>query len=448
MTQSSTDRGRNAVSPPLVTAVVPSRNHARYVAQALESVCAQTHRPLELVVIDDGSTDASATDASATVIEGLLPECRARLDHVVFERRRHRGLTRTLNRALTLARGEYVSIVASDDRQRPAKIERLPAAPGLSSGRAAVAFGDAQFIDPDGQPIALDDNGIAAADDPNAETSELRRHLRAWPRPFPEPLGTYRSLLRGSYIPAAPVQRNWQSWILHSTARPSLGERRTAGKTARMQHNDREFGVRVILAAGGYRSGSTLQYNLIGGYLERAALGERVGFVNPAEADSLIESMSAQGRWLVVAKCPHVVPGFHDFGGADTAWARLTKARVASPIVTQRRAADVERSMCRKFGYPTPEELHRSAHWREDRLNQARWRELGAIEQQFEDLVESPLRALHELVDRLDIGWYRRAAIGAVKSARRRSVQRQMKTLEVGTWHPVTLIHHDHIDLG
>lgn len=112
-------------APPLVTTIIPCYNHATYVARAVSSVLDQDHPAMQLVVIDDGSTDASLE-----VLEALAQK---RPFEVV--RQENRGICRTLNRAVReFARGEWIAVLASDDFWRPDKIrlqlEALRKAPG------------------------------------------------------------------------------------------------------------------------------------------------------------------------------------------------------------------------------------------------------------------------------------------------------------------------------
>jgi alpha-1,3-rhamnosyltransferase len=97
----------------LVSVVIPSYNHRRYVAQAIESVLAQSWPEVDLIVIDDGSTDGSPE-----LIRSLLAE-RGGFRFVVRE---NRGLLATLNEGLALARGELFCELASDDYLPPDSI--------------------------------------------------------------------------------------------------------------------------------------------------------------------------------------------------------------------------------------------------------------------------------------------------------------------------------------
>jgi len=63
-------------------------------------------------------------------------------------------------------------------------------------------------------------------------------------------------------------------------------------------------GGTVVLACGGYRSGSTLQYNVVGEYAERAGIGRRIGFVEPDQAAVLPQVWSfVEALGTAVAKC-------------------------------------------------------------------------------------------------------------------------------------------------
>ena len=122
-----------------VSVVVPSFNHARFVERALRSVFAQTLRPAELLVIDDGSHDDSPA-----VIERVLRDCPVPSALVARE---NRGLCATLNEGLERSlRGRYFAYLGSDDLWLPgflaARVSALEARP-----RAVLAYGHAYLVD-------------------------------------------------------------------------------------------------------------------------------------------------------------------------------------------------------------------------------------------------------------------------------------------------------------
>ena len=94
------------MTEPLVSILVPALNVARLLPRCLDSLLAQTHRPLEIIVVDDGSTDDSA--AVIDRYAALHPEVRA-------VHQPHRGVGPARNAALALAGGEYVAMADADD---------------------------------------------------------------------------------------------------------------------------------------------------------------------------------------------------------------------------------------------------------------------------------------------------------------------------------------------
>lgn len=99
---------------PLVSAVIPTYNRADHVGGAVDSVLAQTHDDVEVVVVNDGSQDDTAAVLAA------YDDDRVR----VFHNDENRGIAYTFNRAVEEADGEFVGILGDDDRWRPQKIER------------------------------------------------------------------------------------------------------------------------------------------------------------------------------------------------------------------------------------------------------------------------------------------------------------------------------------
>lgn len=89
---------------PLVSVVMAVRDGEEFLAEAIESALAQTHRPIEIVVIDDGSKDRSAEIATSF---GPTVRCTSTPPH---------GLPTARNAGIAAARGEYVAFLDSDDR--------------------------------------------------------------------------------------------------------------------------------------------------------------------------------------------------------------------------------------------------------------------------------------------------------------------------------------------
>ena len=86
-----------------VSVVIPVHNGERYLAEAIQSVLDQTHAPLECLVIDDGSTDATQA-----VVAGFG-------DCVSYVRRARGGVSAARNHGLRLARGELIAFLDHDD---------------------------------------------------------------------------------------------------------------------------------------------------------------------------------------------------------------------------------------------------------------------------------------------------------------------------------------------
>lgn len=98
--------------PDLVSCIVPCYNGERFLGEALDSILAQTYRPIEVIVADDGSTDGSGA-----VVARYGPPVR-RVRHP------HRGLPATRNLGLSAARGEFIAFLDADDLWHPEKLER------------------------------------------------------------------------------------------------------------------------------------------------------------------------------------------------------------------------------------------------------------------------------------------------------------------------------------
>ncbi len=129
-------------SPPKVSVLMPSYNHELYVEQAVHSVLHSTFSDLELIVVDDGSTDSTVERLRA------IDDVRMKV-HV----QSNQGAHVAFNRALDLARGEVVFLINSDDRFKPDRIARLTSL--LLEGDSVAAASWLELIHDDGQVLGV-----------------------------------------------------------------------------------------------------------------------------------------------------------------------------------------------------------------------------------------------------------------------------------------------------
>jgi glycosyltransferase involved in cell wall biosynthesis len=132
------------VSAPLVSVCLPAYNSAAFVGEALESALAQTYEPLEILVVDNGSTDGTLE-----LVRGYDdPRVRVSVNE------RNIGLVANHNQCIRLARGELVKFVHSDDVLYPDAVARLVEVAARSERVGLVFARRAILLDSD-EPAAL-----------------------------------------------------------------------------------------------------------------------------------------------------------------------------------------------------------------------------------------------------------------------------------------------------
>ncbi len=99
---------------PNVSILLPVYNGEKYLRAAIESICGQTFKEWELLVLDDGSTDSSVEVARSFRDERIR----------VFPNGRNLGVARTLNRGITEAKGEWIARMDADDEALPDRLRR------------------------------------------------------------------------------------------------------------------------------------------------------------------------------------------------------------------------------------------------------------------------------------------------------------------------------------
>ena len=143
------------MSSPSVSVCMPVYNTERYVAEAVESILAQTFGDFEFIIIDDGSTDGS---------RAILERYAKQDDRIRLISRPNTGIGGARNEALGLARGELIAVMDSDDVALPERFEVQVAY--LREHPEVVCLGSkVQFIDEAGrflyeEPDAMDHEAI------------------------------------------------------------------------------------------------------------------------------------------------------------------------------------------------------------------------------------------------------------------------------------------------
>jgi len=132
----------------LVSILVPLYNHERYILDCLQSIVLQDYPNIEVIIIDDGSTDASYE-----VVSRWRDANSSRFVRLVLLRQDNAGICKTLNRAARASAGELLIPLASDDLLLPHSIGHLVRATKLYP-KGTLWFTDTSLIGPSGEPIS------------------------------------------------------------------------------------------------------------------------------------------------------------------------------------------------------------------------------------------------------------------------------------------------------
>jgi glycosyltransferase involved in cell wall biosynthesis len=153
---------------PRVSAIVPAYNAAAYLAEALDSALAQTYSSLEIIIVDDGSTDSTAAiaDGYAAAYPG-----RVRVIHQA-----NAGLPGARNTAIAAARGELLALLDADDVWLPGHLECVVSAFDAEPGLALV-HANIERIDANGRTTERWNRRWRNRKDPYAAVATRLEHV-------------------------------------------------------------------------------------------------------------------------------------------------------------------------------------------------------------------------------------------------------------------------------
>ncbi|MEO8698207.1 MAG: glycosyltransferase family 2 protein, partial [Acidimicrobiales bacterium] len=195
------------MSEPQVTVVVPSYNYERYLRQAVESAATQTDVDVEVVVVDNASTDGSLELARQLAAQYACVRVVSFADNL--------GIVSSFNRCLALPRGRSTVVLCADDRLTPGSLRRsvsfLDDHPGVGMVYGPVVqFGDSDSVAPSrlsraaGEPVVY-----AGSDWVTSRCRTGRNALRA-----PEAMfRTAAQVAVGTYDENCPYTFDLNMWL-------------------------------------------------------------------------------------------------------------------------------------------------------------------------------------------------------------------------------------------
>lgn len=165
------ERMRQVHRYPKVTAIVPNYNHARFLVKRIESILNQTYHNIEIIILDDCSTDESRTviDRYAALHQDKI--------RTIYNHENSGNVFLQWKKGVEAAEGELIWICESDDFCEPDFIERC--IEPLSDRSVMIAFGRVQFVDTQGDLLlGLDDYREAA--EPGIWHTDVVRYAAEW----------------------------------------------------------------------------------------------------------------------------------------------------------------------------------------------------------------------------------------------------------------------------
>jgi len=184
------------MSTNLVSVIIPAYNHENYIQDSINSIINQTYQNIELIIIDDGSSDSTWEK-----IQEMKETCEARFSNTIFLKQTNSGTCKTLNNLFKIANGEFVYLIASDDIAKPQAIE-LEINEMLTNPKIGLVVGDNEIIDFQGKQCYLSENTELIYDKNLSHYQTFVDFLKTnHPWFESDKFGLYETLLLGNYIP-------------------------------------------------------------------------------------------------------------------------------------------------------------------------------------------------------------------------------------------------------
>lgn len=130
---------------PLVSIIIPNYNEERFIDKTIESACIQTYENLEIIVVDDGSTDDSLR---------IIEEYRAKDSRIIYLKQENMNASIARNKAIEHAKGEFFYFLDSDDIVYPDSVRRMVTV--AIEKKADLVIGNMQEINEEGEPVVED----------------------------------------------------------------------------------------------------------------------------------------------------------------------------------------------------------------------------------------------------------------------------------------------------
>lgn len=191
-------------SAPTFSVLIPSYQAADTLPDAVDSALSQTAPPHEVIVIDDGSTDATEESVAAY------------RERIIYLRQENRGTAAAFNAGAGAATGEFVAVLDADDAYEPARIDAL--------GELAVTRPDLDLLMTDAYlEVAGEIVGTFCERTPFAEAEQsvaiFERCFVAWPAVRRDALLTV-----GGLAESLPIAHDWDCWLrmLHAGSAAGL----------------------------------------------------------------------------------------------------------------------------------------------------------------------------------------------------------------------------------
>jgi glycosyltransferase involved in cell wall biosynthesis len=189
-------------TPPLISVLMTTFNHEKYIAEAVRSVLDQTWSDWEAVIIDDGSTDRTGE------IIRSFTDPRIRYLHQV-----NQGPSVATTTAVAACRGKYVALMSGDDVLLPHRLARQVEA--YQRGPRRVLFGGVEYIDDDGRPLAGEHYPHIVKDNSPSRGQLMEQLFFAWPSFFGVTAFMELEVLRecGPDDPALFQTQDYARWV-------------------------------------------------------------------------------------------------------------------------------------------------------------------------------------------------------------------------------------------